>query len=464
LKAIFKNKFFSYFLLGIFCAGIFFINRYGTHGWGDDFALYLMQAEKTAQFRFQQPTFYVFNPLNSAISPSYYPPLYPAFLSIFYYSFSGNIANYILLHHFLLVALVFVFFYYLKRNAIMLLTFLFCLLLLYNPWVLYFKNQVASEFFFMILLVLLAINVRRDRPNQIHIVILCSMLVCTRSMGWVALSALAIALWRCYGVMQWLFTCLLVLLITFIFVGEIFSTDYIANFRQESLLHTVRNNFVFYSNVLSTIFIPHLETRKIFIAPTKFITLLLFAIGVLYSLVKKQYLFETLFTLFYLLVLLVYPHHSSGFRYLFPIVPFMLFFVIVSLQFITKPITSVVVQKVMMYAVPLFLLLQYKPDISYIIKENVTVVDGPNSSAAVEMFSAVQGIATIQDTVYFIRPKALGLYARRYAKALPESDQKKVKFLVSDNLNASADTLLVAANAFDTVWHNNRFVLYKRAE
>ncbi len=461
----FKNNFTLHILLGIFCGGIFFLNCFNTHGWGDDFALYLMQAEKTAQFSFQKNTFYVFNPLNSAISPPYYPPVYPAFLSIFHACFNNETAGYILLNHFLLVALAFVLFRYLKHNENDLPAFLFCLLLLYNPWVLHFKNEILSEFLFTMLLVLLAICYRQKNPNTINIIILCSLLISTRSIGWIALPALLIALLHKYGWKQLLIVSISVTLLSsllnLVFIGELFSTGYVFNLKQESLFSTVCTNFTFYKNVFGTFFIPYLETKKILIPFSKFITCSLFATGIAYSFLKQKYLFESAFTLIYLSVLLIYPHHSSGFRYLFPVVPFVFLFMIVALRFLSKMFPFVLMQRTVMYAIPLFLLLQYQPNISYILKESNAIIDSPNSSDAVEMFSAVKHITTINDTVYFARPKALGYYAARYAKALPETNQEKIKYFIHDSRYSDLDTI-VTGNKFDTVWHNNRFVLFKR--
>ncbi len=56
------------------------------HGWGGDFALYVLHARNLAEGRAYTDTGYVVNPLNRWHSPSSYPPVYPSLLASLYAS------------------------------------------------------------------------------------------------------------------------------------------------------------------------------------------------------------------------------------------------------------------------------------------------------------------------------------------------------------------------------------------
>ena len=54
------------------------------HGWGDDFALYLRQAQNIADGHEYSDTGYIYNTHEPLYSPKAYPPVYPLLLSIVY--------------------------------------------------------------------------------------------------------------------------------------------------------------------------------------------------------------------------------------------------------------------------------------------------------------------------------------------------------------------------------------------
>ncbi len=446
---------------------MFFINRYQTHDWGDDFALYLMQAQKTASFQLQFPTHYVFNELNPLVAPTFYPPVFSIFLSILYPVLKTDISNYIIVIHLLLLLNVLLFWHYLKSKYSHFLVIALCLLWAYNPWILHFKNEVMSEFLFVTFLILFYINYTKKK-NLLLLIILGALLISTRSVGWAIIPALlAISFlkkdWR-----ESLLICVGILLVSgiinLLFTGQISGANYSSNFKWDEIFITTQSNLQFYFKHIYNWFIPYLETKNFLILPTQFITLGLLLLG-LYSVLKaKKYLIEILFSSFYMILILIYPYQGAGFRFLVPIIPIMLLLFAEAITFLKNHITNTYLKNVFYYGIPLFFLLQYYPNIKYLIASK-TEPDGPYTTETLQVWEAIKLNTTPKDTIYFTYPKAQALLTYRYSKAFPEANESKINYFL-DDVNSPNNFVKQLKNSrkFDTLWTNKRFTLFKKIE
>lgn len=462
-----KTNLYSFSILFLLCLVVFFINRYQTHDWGDDFALYVMQAQKTASFQLQFSTHYVFNELNPVVAPSFYPPVFSAFLSILYPVLKTDISNYIIVMHLLLLLNVLLFWYYLKSKYTPFLAIVLCLLWAYNPWILHFKNEVMSEFLFVIFLILFYINYN-EKKNLTLLIILGALLISTRSVGWVIIPTLITASflkkeWRenlliCCGIL------LLSGIINLIFTGQINGANYSSNFKWNEIVSTTLSNIQFYFKHIYNWFIPYLETKSILILPTQFITLSMLLLGFYSASKAKKYLIEILFSFFYLALILIYPYQGAGFRFLVPVIPIFLLLFAEAISYIKNQITNQYLNKVMYYGIPLFFLLQYYPNIKYLI-ESKNKPDGPYTTDALQAWEAIKLNTSDKDTIYFTYPKAQALLTNRLSKAFPEANESKINcFLYDANSPNNFVKQLKNSRKFDTLWTNKRFTLFKKFE
>lgn len=462
-----KKNLYSFSILFLLCLGVFFINRYQTHDWGDDFALYLMQAQKTASFQLQFSTHYLFNGLNPLVAPSFYPPVFSAFLGILYPVLKTDISNYIIVIHLLLLLNILLFWHYLKSKYTHFLVIALCLLWAYNPWILYFKNEVMSEFLFVTFLILFYINYN-EKKNLTLLLILGALLISTRSIGWVIIPAL---LAESFLKKEWrsnLLLCIGIILlsgiINLIFTGQINGANYSSNFKWNEIVSTTLSNIQFYFKHIYNWFIPYLETKSFLILPTQFITLGLLMLG-LYSVLKaKKYQIEILFSFFYLALILIYPYQGAGFRFLVPLIPIMLLLLAEAIMFVKNNITNTYLKNVFYYAIPLFFLLQYYPNLNYLITTK-NKPDGPYTTEALQAWEALKLNTNPKDTIYFTYPKAQALLTNRYSKAFPEANESKINYFL-DDLNSPNNFVKQLKNSrkFDTLWTNKRFTLFKKIE
>lgn len=461
----FSNNISLLFLI-TFSLGIFFINRYHSHDWGDDFALYLMQAENLASLKFQIPTYYVFNPLNPIIAPAYYPPIFPVFLSLFFPFIKTDINSYILLIHCLMISNIIVFWQYAKKNHARLYVFLLCLLWLYNPWVLGFKNEVMSEFLFVFLLILFFYNFSK-KDNFFFSIVFGSLMVATRTVGIVIIPTLLILSifdkrWK-YNSLLAIGIVVLSLIYNYIFTGYVFDVTYALNFQSDSVWLTILSNSEFYFKHLYNIFIPFLETKNYLIVFTQFSTIGLLIIG-FYSVFKeKKHLPESLFLIFYLGLIFTYPYQAAGYRFLFPIFPLLLLIIAQSIAFINRKIELQGIKK-MTLIIPVFFLIQYLPSINYVV-DNQREPDGPYSNSAQEAWLAIKQNTLNSDTIYFNYPKALGFMTGRYSCVYPNNQLGRINYFLDDSKNQSkyVNHLINGGEYFKT-WENHRFALYARVE
>ncbi len=72
-------------LAAIVVIGLFYgLTFRAGHAWGDDFAMYIIQARNLAAGQFAGPTGYIYNPNIAVLGPRAYPPLFPLLLAPIY--------------------------------------------------------------------------------------------------------------------------------------------------------------------------------------------------------------------------------------------------------------------------------------------------------------------------------------------------------------------------------------------
>src|ERR1051325_3929775 len=75
------KKFLPWFILSLFSVPLFFIGVVDVHGWGDDFAQYIKEAQNIANGRPFYESAYIYNPNNPVYAPHHYPPGFPLLMA-----------------------------------------------------------------------------------------------------------------------------------------------------------------------------------------------------------------------------------------------------------------------------------------------------------------------------------------------------------------------------------------------
>jgi hypothetical protein len=171
-------------------------------------------------------------------------------------------------------------------------------------------------------------------------------------------------------------------------------------------------------------------------------------VGWVVSAYKKLGTIEVWFPI-YMAVLLTYPYHASGLRFLLPIIPLLFLFAAEFFALFNKRY-----KKVLVFAATVPFLFTYQRSLET-AQNWPGDVDGPQSSGAVALFDFVKNETSAESTFLFNKPRVLSLYTDREAMGngrfqSQESLQKQIdsipiNYLVhSDQLwNPGLDTLLL---------------------
>jgi len=124
------------------------------HIWGDDFAMYIHHAKNLAYGNAYEDTGYIYNPHYPDIGPRAYPPLFPVLLAPVYRIMGLDLGAMKVLN--ILLLLVFVFSLYLLFRAELPFIYVLAILtvLVLNPYIWGLKDQVISDFLFLLLMAL----------------------------------------------------------------------------------------------------------------------------------------------------------------------------------------------------------------------------------------------------------------------------------------------------------------------
>ncbi len=120
------------------------------HNWGGDFSQYILHAINLVEGRAYSDIGYIYNTF-SFVAPPVYPPVFPLVLAPFYALFGFNLFAFkVLLAAFFIIALYIATMMTTKKLT-PLYQFVFILILALNPYLWLQKDQVLSEFLFMLI-------------------------------------------------------------------------------------------------------------------------------------------------------------------------------------------------------------------------------------------------------------------------------------------------------------------------
>ena len=136
------------------------------HLWGDDFALYIHHAKNLASGSAYGATGYIYNPHYPEIGPRSYPPLFPLLLAPIFKLAGLRLAPMKALN--IVVFLVFLLLFYrlIRGELPPAYVAAILLILVFNPYIWEFKDQILSDFLFMLLMCLIFLAAAADSKRR----------------------------------------------------------------------------------------------------------------------------------------------------------------------------------------------------------------------------------------------------------------------------------------------------------
>jgi 4-amino-4-deoxy-L-arabinose transferase-like glycosyltransferase len=498
LSHLTTRKIFEFLLLVILFSPIFLINTRNNHDWGGDFALYIHQAINLVDGRPQTETGYIFNNQYPSLAPKTYPVGFPILLSPIYFLFGNKIIAFSYFISAILFLLAFVLYYFYKIHFNKLISLFAVLIIIYNPWTLNFKSEVLSELPFLLLIIIILQNYlkikddRKDTAICIIVGILTGFAVLIKSIGIVIIAGIIvdvlirIVLPLIHKKQNQSFKN--IIYNTSIIIGTSAFVYFLINY---ILIPTTKENITFFPslfdfrnlkdvllNSLNNYILVFQDFFHPFNGKWDFIPLIIkafaltfFILGLIKKSLKGFGIFE-LFIIGYLFIIFSFPYLTQGFRYLLPILPLAIYYIISGL--LSVNMETKINSNYFIFILGALCLLQYTKGIANILKEQNTTIIGPQEKPATEAFDYIRDKTPQNAVIIFIKPTVLSLYADR--KSLTNRNdqdlstiEKKFREIganyyltVTDLQNTPLDNFLAEnKDSIDLIWSNIKFNLYK---
>ncbi|MBK7571527.1 MAG: hypothetical protein IPI10_07875 [Bacteroidetes bacterium] len=449
-----------------------------SHDWGDDFSQYLLQARNLVEGHPQTNHELVFAEGELPYAIVAYPVGFPVLLAPLFKSFGLYIPPYLFLNSIFIILSVLLLFDYLKKTFDVRYCFLMAIFFAYNLISLVLKKEILSEFPFTFLLISILLMIKSDtRKSFVLGGLLAGLMISVRFSGIVILPAI----WGWHLFTQRLIPVKKRLLDSTIFTALAATVFYLLNVVlyeidlrnfigfyagqfDSNRLMLPSNFFGFFQKMAEAIFPPLQSTLWTII-------LIIILITGFYKKFKEGALAEWFF-IFYLLLIIIYPYASSGLRFIYPVLPFLIIYLVKGIQTIYQFITSK--EKsfqllTIIFSVSIFL--------SFRLFFSLPTPDGPYSTDAHSALNHIRTNTPENAIVLFSRARALNLYAERKSTFLIQhkSEQENLAILKklqcdyilyaderSGAFNQSLqDFLIINKSDYDTIYKVDRFLLLK---
>lgn len=429
-------------LLIISCIVLLFINIRSDQDWGDDYAQYIHQAKNIVQGIPQYETGYVYNEIYPILGPTAYTIGFPLLLSPIYALFGNNMSAFNYTITIYLIFLIIVFIGWSKKYLSEWKCLILILFFAYNPWTLRFKSEINSDipFTFVLFWILYLFDKHNySRLKAIEIALLSGLLISIRPLGFVVPAAIFIYMldkllrkkevtkkyFFYFGILIPFLSFVFFLLLNYVIFpvssGIEMSHQLRANLFNPSLPMAYQHLSLYY-DILNYFIQTNTDHDFSFIGTIcKKIFMLSMLLGLFLRLRKSLELSEIIFV-GYLTVILFYNYANAGFRFLLPIAPLCLLYAGIGINQITKIIPY---RKVLVVVSIIAGGLLYKPDWEDIKFKEDIIQNGPMTDDSKMTFQYLGSMTNIKDTILFIKPRALSLYAQRTSFSnLPNEHQE----------------------------------------
>lgn len=487
-RIIDKRSLTGYFAIALLSFPLFFINVRDSHDWGDDFAGYIHQAENIVKGIPQSHTGFLYN--RDFHDISVIPDIgFPLLLAPAYAIFGNDVQAFQIFISMLLFLLSVVLMYYYNRYFSPLTSIFLCLILIYNPWVLGLKGEILSDIPFTLVLVLSVIWVQfigiKKTMYALVLGILAGYLISIRTIGLTFPLALC-----CVFIKNFIGTTesnekknliknnlivaagtigIYLLLNKFLFPIPA-DASYIVpeQLSLSGIGSAILTNLDTYSNSIYSFF-RDLGRYTILSVIIRSLAVVSLVIGIIWKYREKMDFMDYLVAV-YMPAILIFGGVD---RYLFPMLPFLLHYMVIGLERIKLNLT--INKNTVVSILGTFVLMTYYPEVKWIVHYQHEIKKGPQEAASVEAFDYIKKNTPENSVIVFARPRALSLYTGRTGMCNePTEDLQKLKekfkkmgasYMLIHSEETREPTLKKFAEEYQAEvrleWSNEKFSLYR---
>ncbi len=471
-----KKKIVEFVVVLAFLIPQFFLNIRETQDWGDDFAMYLIEAKNIAFDRPVGETSHI-NNSRVMLGPQNYPVGYPLLLAPVVKRCGIDFYSLLLYQNiFFVLALVFGFIF-LRRYFSFISSFLLTLVFAYSPALVSFKGEVLSDipFWMFLNLVVILMMKKRSWGGIIIMAMVTAFAIHIRSIGYtLVISTLIFWLIDDYKdrkvlseLKKYLFYIIPLLVVYFLlkFIYPINSSYFFID--KPITIDTMAAQLSYNIYKLEDFFRGYQVTDYYFITITcaSFFVTFLF-IGIVLELKRDLFSFVNILTFFFMLVVIIYPYGDAGFRLILPLISVFCFYFATGLK---QTLIKLELKNnfALILCALIYMATYYKP-IKEINAHTNDLIDGPVTKEFSELLNFFKKNQIINKKIGVDKSRALALYSKNKYVSLSDSCfQKDVNEFNLDYLitHYSATSELKKQLAADTtkfkpIYGNAAFNLY----
>lgn len=466
---------------------LLYINVRTTHDWGDDFAQYILQAKNI----FHPPVITQQVTGLENYTPQFRPGGFPLLLAPFLFFFGNNFYVLMLLNSVFLIATCLLAFQLFKSYFAVSVSFIMTMVFAYNPYLLRLKAEVMPEFLFTLLLVSgILIYKNKIRNYKIYTVLIAAALLLVKYSGIAFVLAIAaenlVSFYKTKEMKTGLKGISTAVLFFFIPFGIYFLINniifqlplnvegwYGRYFFSGNYFATVAENIVHYKQVF--LYSYEQEVPQFVNLVIKTSALIFFLAGIILRWIRKPELQDFVF-IFYIAILLAYPYTNGGYRFLFPVIPFALIYIVTGINFYVQLLPAKKIFLTELYL--LVILFSYRINIKTIIRETPRVQSGPHESAFSECIDFIKQNTSASDCFMFPKPWAFALFSER--KVIPLTgnnnsvafnnaiNKHHVNYILactdqtSELFDSNFLNLVYNERSCKKIWNNNDYIIFSK--
>lgn len=430
------KKLFEYLLVITLLSPLLFINIRDSHDWGDDFAGYIRQAKNIAEGQPFYQSKFQYHDYNPSYGPPYYSYGFPLLLSPVIKNWGMDFCVMDRYMSLWLVAWALLVFYYLRKNFSLFTSVAFILIFYLNPYFFDFKASVISDLpfsFFFLLLILLYLQ-RSGKPIYFHLLtgLVFALTIGIRGIGMVFLLIIFLDLLLRFFSSSWremkteLKESGIILgssaLFIFLFNNVLFKTPsnltlhFLDLFQSGQYWDVVLKNLDVYTNEFINLFYHNTGKYSFSVHYTQAFMLVLFVIGFLNAIAAHAHL-EIWVLIIFAVTILLFPFSTQGFRYLLPVLPFIIYCIIRGAKAIQFKGYNT---RLLAFIFVLFVLLQYKKDICAMHEDQHNPFwPGPYTWDSKDALDHIRSTISDDALIASLKPRAIELLTDKRTCVLP---------------------------------------------
>ncbi len=446
-----QKKAIAFSIVLLMAVASLFIHQRNTHDWGGDFGMYLQQAENIATGQDISTSYYLFNPDYAVLGPRHYPAGFPVLLSPLFVSENPDIEQVLFLMAIFMALYGFASFLFFRKKTSEIVAVGLAFVLLFNHWLLQIKTQILADLPFALFFVLSIYFLQQKKRLLIPAILTISFAILIKSAGWIIPVALLIETalnfirkrafsWKDEKGNLIIIASVAALLLT---INKLIlqipggTSLYANHFSISNLWGNINTSAEYLLKVTAQFMNPYNEnfTAVTFILKTLFIAFML--LGMFRRIPNRVKTFDII-TFAYLLLLLIYPYHAAGIRFLLPVLPVLLYYAVEGIRMLSLETKT---KKAMGIGVFLVIALLYLGPAIRMEQRESQVKDGPYTKESKDLFNFIERNTLPGDVFAFAKPRVLGYFTKRHSFAPnPKSNPEKVSLLINKN---STDYILI---------------------